>query len=241
MGIPIAPMPMAEAATWISAWVQSHAGRAVFTVNPEIAMLARRDPEFAAILRSADLNVADGVGILLAAWLARQPVPARTAGIDLVKHLAEIGDSLGWRVYLLGGAAGVAQRAGEAMARRHPKLNIVGWSATDAGPDSDTVAVNAINATRPDLLLVAFGAPRQERWIVRNLPNLDIGVAMGVGGSLDFLAGDVPRAPRQLRALGLEWLYRLVRQPWRWRRMLALPAFALAALRQVAASRRREG
>ena len=88
---------------------------------------------------------------------------------------------------------------------------------------------------------MAFGAPRQERWITRNLTNLDIGVAMGVGGSLDFLAGDVPRAPRLLRALGLEWLYRLVRQPWRWRRMLALPAFAMAALRQVATGRRREG
>ena len=241
MGIPIAPMPMAEAAIWISAWVKSHTGRAVFTVNPEIAILARRDPEFAAILRSADLNVADGVGILLAAWLARRTVPARTAGIDLVEHLAAIGDSLGWRVYLLGGATGVAQSAGEALARRHPRLNIVGWSAPDAGPDLDDDTVAAINAARPDLLLVAFGAPRQERWIARNLSRLDIGVAMGVGGSLDFLAGDVPRAPRPLRALGLEWLYRLVRQPWRWRRMLVLPAFAIAALRQVAAGRRREG
>ena len=87
---------------------------------------------------------------------------------------------------------------------------------------------------------MAFGAPRQERWIARNLPRLDIGVAMGVGGSLDFLAGDVPRAPRPLRAVGLEWLYRLFLQPWRWRRMLALPAFAAVALRRAAAGRRRD-
>ncbi len=241
LGIPIAPMPMPEAAAWIAAWVQARAGRSVFTVNPEIVMLAQGDPEFAGILRSSDLNVADGIGIVLAAWLARVPVPTRTAGIDLVEHLAEIGNARGWRIYLLGGGEGVAERAGEALVRRHPQLNIVGWSAADAAPNSDTATVAAINAARPDLLLVAFGAPRQERWIARNLPNLVIGVAMGVGGSLDFLAGDVPRAPRLLRALGLEWLYRLVRQPWRWRRMLALPAFAMAALRQVAAGRRREG
>ncbi len=240
LGIPIAPMPMPEAAAWIAAWIQARAGRSVFTVNPEIAMLAQRDPEFADILRASDLNVADGIGILLAAWLARVPVPARTAGIDLVEHLAGIGDSLGWRVYLLGGAEGVAERAGEALVRRHPRLTIAGWSAADAAPDSDTATVAAINAARPDLLLVAFGAPRQERWIARNLPRLDIGVAMGVGGSLDFLAGDVPRAPRPLRAVGLEWLYRLFLQPWRWRRMLALPAFAAVALRRAAAGRRRD-
>ena len=238
MGVPIAPVSLPEAAAWITAWIQSRAGRSVFTINPEITMLARRDPEFAGILCCSHLNVADGIGIVLAARLARLPIPHRVTGIDLVEHLAEIGDSLGWSVFLLGGAEGVAPRAGEALGRDHPRLRIAGWSAADSGEASDEETVTTINAARPDLLLVAFGAPGQERWIARNLDRLDIGVAIGVGGSLDFLAGDITRAPAPLRALGLEWMYRLAIQPWRWRRMLALPAFAGAALRWAASRRR---
>lgn len=238
MGLPIAPIHMGEAAAWITAWIRSHAGKKVFTVNPEIVMRANRDEGFAAILRGSDLNVADGIGIVLAARLAGEAIPERVAGADLVEHLAGVGDALCWSVYLLGGREGVARRAGETLQRRHSGLQIAGWSAADSSEASDTETVAAINDTGPDLLLVAFGAPRQEQWIARNLSSVDVGVAIGVGGSFDFLAGDIARAPAPMRAAGLEWLYRLARQPWRWRRMVALPAFAGAALRSAIPRRR---
>ncbi len=237
MGIPIAPARMGEAAAWIAAWVQSRSGKAVFTVNPEIVMLAGRDDEFARILRDSDLNLADGIGVVLAARLAGVDIPERVAGADLVEHLGEIGGALGWSIFFLGGREGVARRAGEALARQHPGLRIAGWSEADSGEAADEETIAAINAVNTDLLLVAFGAPRQECWIARNLKNLDVGVAIGVGGTFDFMAGDVPRAPRLMRAVGLEWLYRLIKQPSRWRRMLALPAFASAALRWALGSR----
>ena len=238
MGIPIAPIPMGEATAWITAWVRARSGKAVFTVNPEIVMLAGRDDEFAGVLQGSDLNVADGIGIVLAARLAGAIFPERVAGADLVENLGRIGQRLGWSVYLLGGREGVAGRASEALNRRHPGLRIVGCSAANSGSASDEETVAAINAVRPDLLLVAFGAPRQERWIARNLKGVDVGVAIGVGGTFDFLAGDIPRAPAAAGAVGLEWLYRLVVQPWRWRRMLALPAFTGAALRWAVEQRR---
>ena len=238
MGIPIAPVRMGEAAAWVAAWVQSRAGKTVFTVNPEITMLAGRDDEFAAILRASDLNLADGVGVVLAARLAGLEIPERVAGADFAEHLGEVGGALGWSIFFLGGREGVARRAGEALARRHPGLRIAGWSEADSGEAADEETVAAINAVNTDLLLVAFGAPGQERWIARNLKSLDVGVAIGVGGTFDFLAGDIPRAPARMRAVGLEWLYRLINQPSRWRRMLALPAFAAAALRWALGSRR---
>jgi N-acetylglucosaminyldiphosphoundecaprenol N-acetyl-beta-D-mannosaminyltransferase len=238
MGIPIAPVRMGEAAAWVAAWVQSRAGKAVFTVNPEIVMLAGRDDEFARILRDSDLNLADGIGVVLAAGLAGVPIPERVAGADLVEHLGQIGGSLGWSIFFLGGRECVACRAGEALVQRHPSLRVAGWSEADSGEAADDETIAAINAVNTDLLLVAFGAPGQERWIARNLKSLNVGVAIGVGGTFDFLAGDVPRAPARMRAVGLEWLYRLLVQPSRWRRMLALPAFAAAAVRWALAGRR---
>ena len=231
MGVPVAPVRMGEATAWIAAWIRSRSGKAVFTVNSEIVMLAGRDDEFARVLRSSDLNLADGIGVVMASRLAGTSIPERVAGADLVEHLGKIGRALGWSIYLLGGREGVARRAGEALARVHPGLRIAGWSSADSGEASDRGTVTAINAVSPDLLLVAFGAPGQEHWIARNLKSLDVGVAIGVGGTFDFLAGDIPRAPALMREAGLEWLYRLIAQPWRWRRMLALPAFAGAAAR----------
>lgn len=229
MGVPIAPMRIGETTAWIKAWVGSHSQKAVFTINPEIVMIAKKNDDFARILQSSDLNVADGIGIVLAARITRKQMPERVPGIDLVNHLCGAGNSLGWSIYLLGARPGVAQRAGKALKKDFPSLQIVGWSAASSEETEDTNIVAKINDLQPDLLLVAFGAPDQEQWIARNIKKLSVGVAIGVGGSFDFLAGDVSRAPHLVRNMGLEWLYRLVVQPWRWRRMLALPAFAIAA------------
>lgn len=217
------------------------AAAVVVTLNPEMVMAARRDAALRAILQRADLVVADGVGIVLAARLLGVPAADRAPGVDLVDALAADSASRGDRLFLLGAAPGVAQRAAAALEPRYSGLRIAGTYSGTPDSEGDASALQAIRAARPDVVFVAYGVPAQECWIARlrkELGAAGVAVAMGVGGALDILAGDVPRAPRWMRRAGLEWLYRLWREPWRWRRMLALPQFAAlvagaALMRQV--------
>lgn len=207
--------------------------RIVATPNPEIVMAAREDRGLRHALAQADLAIPDGGGLLLAAKLWGQPFRAQVRGSDLTNRLLPLAAERGWRVFLLGGDPGVASAAAEAIAGRWPDVQIVGIDAGLADEAHDLTTRAAIaTAGRVDLLLVAFGASRQERWMVRNLPHLEVGVALGIGGTLDFLSGRVRRAPAWIRQIGLEWLYRLAIQPWRWRRQLhAARYFPLIALR----------
>jgi N-acetylglucosaminyldiphosphoundecaprenol N-acetyl-beta-D-mannosaminyltransferase len=203
----------------------------VATVNPEFVMHARRDPEFAAILESAELAVIDGSGVLWAARRQGCEVGEKVAGIDLVLRLAQLCAARGWRPFLLGARPGVAEAAARRLAERFPGFEAAGAYAGEAGPGGDAEAVKRIQAARPDLLLVAYGHSRQERWIARNRGRLPVPVAIGVGGAFDFASGRVRRAPGWMRRVHLEWLFRLALQPWRARRMAVLPKFALAVLR----------
>lgn len=214
--------------------------RSVVTPNPEIVLAAGEDRGLRHALARADLAIPDGGGLLLAARLWRQPFRQQVRGSDLTMYLLTEAAARGWRVFLLGGAPGVAEDAAARMTDRWPALRIVGTDAGRADEAHDSETRGAITAAgRVDLLLVAFGAPRQERWLARNVPKLDVGVALGVGGTLDFLAGRVRRAPRLVRRIGLEWLFRLIVQPWRWQRQLrAARFFPLVALR-VPRERRR--
>lgn len=195
--------------------------RIVVTPNPEIVIAARHDVPFRHALARADLAIPDGGGLLLAARLWGRPLREQVRGTDLVYLLCARAAARGDRVFLLGAAPGVAEEAAAALRARYPGINIVGTYAGNADEpyDRETRAVVA-RAGRVDLLLVAYGASRQERWLARNVPYLDVGVAIGVGGVFDYLSGRVPRAPYALRRARLEWFYRLLRQPWRWRRML---------------------
>jgi N-acetylglucosaminyldiphosphoundecaprenol N-acetyl-beta-D-mannosaminyltransferase len=203
----------------------------VATVNPEFVMLARRDPEFHRLLEGAALCLADGWGVTWAARRQGRSLPARVTGVDLIPALADRAARRGWRLFLLGGAPGIAETVSGLLRRRYPELVIAGSHAGVAGPEGDEESLGLIAAARPDILLVAYGAPRQELWIARNLARLEAGVGIGVGGAFDYLSGRVPRAPAWMRRVGLEWLYRLLRQPWRARRMAVLPLFALEVLR----------
>jgi N-acetylglucosaminyldiphosphoundecaprenol N-acetyl-beta-D-mannosaminyltransferase len=203
----------------------------VATVNPEFVMLARRDPEFRRVLEGAALCLADGWGVTWAARRQGRPLPARVTGVDLIPALAERAARKGWRLFLLGAAPGVAEAVGGLLTAEHPALAIAGHHAGVAGPEGDEESLRLIAAARPDIVLVAYGAPRQELWIARNLARLEAGVGIGVGGAFDYLSGRVPRAPDWMRRAGLEWLYRLLRQPWRARRMAVLPLFALEVLK----------
>ena len=204
--------------------------RLVVTVNPESVMRARREPDFAAAVRGAALRVPDGWG---SAWaLRRAGCDARAVpGADLAVEVAGVCARRGWSVYLLGGAPGVAAAAGAELVRRHPGLKLAGSEPGSPEPGEDEAVAGRVAASGADLVLVAYGQPRQELWIGRNANRLPARAAIGVGGTFDYLSGRVPRAPGWMRSHGLEWLYRLVRQPWRARRMAVLPVFALLVLR----------
>jgi N-acetylglucosaminyldiphosphoundecaprenol N-acetyl-beta-D-mannosaminyltransferase len=205
----------------------------IATANPEFVMRAQEDDVFRNVLGEADLVLADGVGLLLAGRWLKQPLPERVAGSDIVFLLAQMAAEQGWKLFLLGAAPGVAEEAAELLRERHPGLLIAGTYAGSPDPAENEHIVRLINDSRADMLYVAYGAPKQDKWIARNRQALrTVRVAMGVGGSLDFITGRAVRAPRWMQRLGLEWLHRLTKEPWRWRRMLALPRFALAVLRR---------
>ena len=204
----------------------------VITANPEFVMLARSQPELAALARSADLVIADGTGVLVASRLLGDPLPARVPGRRLVPALlARL--PIGAAVFLLGAAPGVAERAAEALARQFPTLEIAGTYAGSPAPAEDERICSRIRAARACVLLVAYGMPAQELWMARNLPNLpSVRVAIGVGGVFDQLAGSVRLPPGPVHALGFEWLWRLAFEPRRWRRQRVLPLFVGLVLRE---------
>jgi len=204
----------------------------VCTVNPEMIMIAQKDVNFRNILQRVDLTVPDGVGLLWAARRLGKPIPERVTGSDGVPRIAQEAAKRGWRLFLLGAAEGVAEKAAEVLRERYPGVQIVGTYAGSPKPEDEDRLVEMVNASGANILLVAYGAPEQDKWIARNAPRLNVGMAMGIGGSLDFVAGIIPRAPLSFQKMGLEWLYRLVLQPWRIRRMMRLPLFVLAVLRR---------
>ena len=236
LGVRVDDVTEAETMAWCERFV-AEGRRIVVTPNPEIVMAAARDHGLRHALAHADLAIPDGGGLLLAARWWGQPFRAQVRGSDLTNLLLERAAARGWRVFFLGGAPGVAEVAAARSADRWPGLIVAGTYAGEGEAHGDSATRAAIAASgRVDLLLVAYGASRQERWLVRNLPHLDVGVALGIGGVLDFLSGRVPRAPRWLREARLEWLFRLLIQPWRWRRQLQaarfFPLVGLIAIRR---------
>ena len=227
-----------DALTWeafetrAAVFVTSGQPHQVVTVNPEFVMAAQRDPAFSRVLAAADLALADGWGLLWAARRLGRPLPARITGSDGVPRLAALAAQGGWRVFLLGAAPGVAEQAANVLCARHPALQIAGVFAGSPAAAEEDAIVARIAAARPHVLLVAYGAPGQDLWIARTQPRLQIPLAMGVGGALDFIAGVRRRAPVWVQRARLEWLFRLAQEPWRWRRQLALPRFVWAVLRE---------
>ncbi len=205
----------------------------VIPVNPEMIVAAQKDPYFRDTINGASLSLPDGVGVVLASWIFGRGIPERVTGIDTVFEIAALAEARGFRIFLLGAAEGVADDAARRLQERHPRLIIAGTYSGSPDPSEEEEICRLINESGAHILLIAYGAPKQEFWIARNRRNLNAPVAMCVGGTFDFIAGLVPRAPRWMRSLGLEWAYRLMNQPSRWRRMLALPRFAGAIVRKA--------
>lgn len=231
LGVPVHPVTMKDTLQLAQAFMQEPQLHQIATVNPEFVMAAQDDGEFLEILKNADLCLADGVGLLYAARRYGRPLPERVPGSELVYHLARMAAEEGWRLFLLGAAPGVAEEAAAILQQRYPGLQIAGTCAGSPAIEENEAIVQRVNDGKADILYVAYGAPRQDKWIARNRHTLQtVRLAMGVGGALDFITGRSVRAPVWVQRLGLEWLHRLYREPWRWRRMLALPQFALRVL-----------
>jgi N-acetylglucosaminyldiphosphoundecaprenol N-acetyl-beta-D-mannosaminyltransferase len=232
LGVGFDRVPLAAAVERILRRVEAGERTFVITANPEFVMLARRDPPVAQIARQADLVVADGSGVVAASRLLGDPlprVPGRLLVDALVPHLAQRRTP----IFFLGAAPGVAERAAAELRRRAPGLVVAGVHAGSADAEHDAESVERVRGTTAQVLLVAYGMPRQEQWISRNLPALpSVRLAIGVGGVFDQLAGVQKVPPAVLHAIGLEWLWRLVREPSRWRRQRVLPLFALLVLRK---------
>lgn len=232
LGVRVDNVTTDETLSLIERYVAERRPHQIATVNPEFAIEAQHNAEFRLVLEETALALPDGVGLLWASRLLGSPLRERVTGSDILPLIAHLCEMRGYRVYLLGAAPGVAERAAAVLKQHNPGLRIVGTYAGSPDPSEEDDVVARVVAASPDLLFVAYGAPRQDLWIHRNLERLRVPVCMGVGGAFDFIAGVRPRAPVWMRRMGLEWLHRLWQQPWRWRRMLALPVFACSVMRQ---------
>ena len=191
------------------------------TLNPEIVMRARRDARLRQAVDTAWLVIPDGIGLVRAMRRRGRRTAVRVAGADLVEAYAGLAAARGHRLAMAGAAPGVAAAAAVALRERHPGLLV---TATDSGAPDARTAARLANG-HPEVVLAAYGAPQQECFLAEHLAGVGAAVGVGVGGTLDYLAGRVRRAPAPVRRAGLEWLWRLARQPWRARRQVVLPAF----------------
>jgi len=232
LGARVDGIRLEQAVERVAGFVGSRQSCWIITLNPELLYRAWSERDLLNLINRADLVTADGVGIVWACRMAGRPVPERVTGIDLMLRLSARAAKEGWRVFLLGAAPGVAGEAASRLKRLYPGLVVAGTHHGYFSPAEEPSVVELVRQARPDLLFVALGAPKQEYWVVRNRAALGAAVAVGVGGSFDVVAGRMRRAPFWMQRLRLEWLFRLLKEPARWRRMLVLPLFAWLVLKK---------
>jgi N-acetylglucosaminyldiphosphoundecaprenol N-acetyl-beta-D-mannosaminyltransferase len=218
----------------------------IVTPNPEILVYAQNHPDYKKILNEAAIALPDGIGVFLGSALVGHPLRERIPGVDFLEAVCKESRNKAVSIGFLGAGPGVAKRTAECLLRKYPwiRVRFVGeeWDMSVLLEDGknyeksisnkkvrriDDSSVRISSEDPIDILFVAYGFPKQEEWIARHLEKLPVRIAMGVGGAFDFISGEVPRAPFLIRAVGFEWLFRLVRQPWRLRRQLALVRFVL--------------
>lgn len=230
LGVPFSKLTMKETLDLLEKTLQDNRDKPfhLITANPEFVVGAMQEPILEEIAAEADLITPDGIGIVMASRWYGDPVPERVAGYDLLLQLLEEGNRKKWSFYFLGSSEEVSELATDKIKERYPNLILAGRH-NGFFKDKEAEVMAEINAVKPDFLIVALGAPRQEVWIHQKKAFLHTKIAIGVGGSLDVIAGKVKRAPLFWQKLNLEWFYRLISQPSRWKRQLALPKFALKA------------
>jgi N-acetylglucosaminyldiphosphoundecaprenol N-acetyl-beta-D-mannosaminyltransferase len=217
-GVPFAPITLNEAVATVSALIRERRPRFFITAPTHYAMLTESHPDLRAINERAAFIVADGKPLVWASRMQGSPLPERVAGSDLIFHLCEEAAREGFRVFLLGGEKGVADEAARKLVERYPGLRIVGTECPpfrEPTPEEEETLLDRIRRAEPDLLFVAFGQPKGERWIIRHYESLGVPVSVQIGASLDFAAGKVRRAPRWMQKTGLEWVFRMMQEPRR--------------------------
>lgn len=227
LGIPFDNLTLAEAAQIGDSFLAGDGFHYAVTPNPEFILTAERDNAFGEVLRNADLVLADGIGVIHSARLLGTPLKGRVTGVDFAGEMLTKLDQRGGRLFLLGAKPGVAETAGRNIARQFPNLTVCGTH--DGYFQQNEPVVQAIQEAAPDLLFVCLGAPKQEKWMAAYGPQTGAKLAIGLGGVLDVYAGTVQRAPRIYQKLGLEWAYRLCKQPQRFSRMAKLPLVLVKA------------
>lgn len=224
-GLKVDNVTLAEAVAKVESLIAAGKPSLVVTPNPEMIVAAQDDAELRDLINGAALRVPDGISMVVVKKILGDPLKERVSGIDLMQQLLVVSAQKGYKVFFLGSAPGVADAAAAKARELNPGLKVVG---TSDGYFKDEAALRAkIIAAKPDILFVGLGAGRQEKWLAANLTKLGVPVGMGIGGSLDAISGKVKRAPVLVQKLYIEWLYRLLQQPWRWRRQIALIKFLL--------------
>ncbi|CEG29082.1 WecB/TagA/CpsF family glycosyltransferase [Bacillus sp. B-jedd] len=230
LGIPFANLTFDETIELLDKRIRKEEKTFLVTANPEIVMYSLGNPDYKEQLLKADVVVPDGAGIVLASKLLGTPLKERVAGFDISIRLLELAEKNGWKIFLLGGRKEANKKAIEYLRRTYPNLIIAGSHHGYFKNDHENI-VKMIRETAPDIVFAALGFPKQEDWVAKNIGEFSKGLFIGVGGTIDILAGEAKRAPYFWRKLNLEWLYRLIKQPSRWKRMLALPLFVAEVLK----------
>ncbi len=220
LGVKIDKISFKDLMMKISGFLHSGTGHYIITANPEIVIKAQKDPEFRDVINKADLVIPDGIGLFFASKIVsrRNNLDDRVQGIDLMYRIVSSFDKLAQKrkVFFLGARGENAKLTALKLKKNFPDFEIAGFFSGEAGEKGDRIAVSIINQTRADVLFVAYGAPKQEKWIARNLKKMpSVRLAIGVGGAFDIISGKISRAPRWMRRIGLEWFWRLLKEPQR--------------------------
>ena len=231
LGVPVDLVNMQQARQSFEELMSKEGCSLIVTPNSEIIYNANKDIELKSILRSADLVIPDGIGLIYASKILGHPLQERVTGIDFLNNTLDWLNENKGSVFLLGGKPGIASLAAEKIKQAFPNLIVAGTHHGYFSSEDEKEIVEMINSSNADFLCVAMGAPKQEKFIARHKQNLKVKAAIGVGGSLDVWAGAVKRAPEFYQKHGLEWLYRLIKQPSRYKRMIALPLFVIKVLK----------
>lgn len=230
LGVQVDKLSMDEALGRLMQFLREDAPHAVYTPNSEIIMRAYRDKKFLSVLNSAEMITPDGIGVVYASRILKDPLSERVGGFDLSQRLIEQISDGSYSLYFFGGKPGVSEQAKKNLCEKYPKLRIVGCSDGYFDAEKEKKIIEDIREKKPDILFVCLGAPKQEEWILKHKAELGAKVLMGIGGSLDVYAGVAQRAPLSFQRLGLEWFYRLLKDPRRIGRMMDLPKFGLTVL-----------
>ncbi len=229
LGVPIDNVTMQDALKIFRRFLGENNIHTIYTPNSEIIAAATRDSGLMRVLRDADMLVPDGAGVVLGSRIMGTPLQEKVSGIDLVREsfAAVTAGRLDCSYYFLGGRPGIAGEAAQKIISAYPGVVVAGCHHGYFAPDEEDTIIDEINRSRADVLLVGLGAPKQEKWIDKNKDRLNVKICIGIGGSLDVFSGKTALAPEFLRRNGLEWAYRLIKEPRRYRRMGNLPVFIL--------------